>query len=70
MTHGNGTYTTYAYFPTGDLSLLVNHGPWPTPDQDGPVNSSFAYTYDAAGRRTSMTTLMARQTTATTRRGS
>jgi RHS repeat-associated protein len=48
---GNGTYTTHAYDAAGDLTSLVNHAP------DGSINSRFDYTYDAQGRRTSMTTL-------------
>jgi RHS repeat-associated protein len=48
---GNGTYTTYAYDPAGQLLHLVNFAP------GGAVNSRFDYTYDDLGRRTSMTTL-------------
>ncbi|MEQ8785303.1 MAG: CARDB domain-containing protein [Pirellulaceae bacterium] len=48
---GNDTYTTYGYDPAGRITQLVNHRP------DDSVNSSFAYTYDALGRQTSVTTL-------------
>ena len=47
---GNGTYTTYQYDDVGRLTLLVNYAP------DNSVQSRFAYTYNAAGIRTSMTT--------------
>jgi RHS repeat-associated protein len=47
---GNGTFTTYTYDAAGELLTEVNSAP------GGAVNSSFAYTYDAEGRRTSMTT--------------
>jgi RHS repeat-associated protein len=50
-TKGNGTYTTYGYDSAGRLLNLVNHA------QDGTVQSSFDYTYDVNGNRTSMTTL-------------
>lgn len=49
---GNGTYTTYEYDAAGQLLHLVNHAPQPTPEQSGPVNSRFDYTYDALGRVT------------------
>jgi RHS repeat-associated protein len=49
---GNGTFTTYdGYDAAGELLHLVNHAP------DGSVLSRFDYTYDALGRRTSLTTL-------------
>ncbi|MBC8422924.1 hypothetical protein H8E07_02260, partial [bacterium] len=48
---GNGTYTTYDYDVAGQLTSLLNHAP------DGSVTSKFEYEYDAAGLRTSMTTL-------------
>ena len=48
---GNGTYTTYAYDLAGQLLSLINYGP------SDVVQSRFDYTYDANGRRTSMTTL-------------
>jgi RHS repeat-associated protein len=48
---GNGTFTTYKYNAAGELLHLVNHAP------NGSVNSQFDYTYDALGRRTTMTTL-------------
>jgi RHS repeat-associated protein len=49
---GNGTFTTYdVYDAAGELLHLVNHAP------DGSVLSRFDYTYDALGRRTSLTTL-------------
>jgi RHS repeat-associated protein len=54
---GNGTYTTYQYDGAGNLAQLINYGPRPQQNQDGPINSSFAYSYDALGRMTSMTTL-------------
>ena len=47
---GNGTYALYTYDLAGQMLSLVNHG------ADDSVLSSFAYTYDANGRRTSMTT--------------
>jgi YD repeat-containing protein len=47
---GNGTFATYEYDAAGQLLHLVNHAP------DGSSNSRFDYTYDDAGRRTSMTT--------------
>ena len=53
---GNGTYTTYQYDDAGNLAQLTNYGPRPQKNQDGAVNSSFAYTRDALGRMTSMTT--------------
>jgi len=49
-TLGNGIYTTYAYDAAGQLAELSNHNP------DGSVLSSFAYTYDSRGRRTSVNT--------------
>jgi RHS repeat-associated protein len=48
---GNGVYTTYAYDEAWQLTDLINHAP------DHSVLSSFIYTYDSRGRRTSMTTL-------------
>jgi RHS repeat-associated protein len=48
---GNGVYTTYAYDEARRLTDLVNYAP------DHFVLSSFVYTYDSRGRRTSMTTL-------------
>ncbi len=51
---GNGTWTTYAYDDAGQLLELVNFA------KDGGVLSRFAYTYDANGNRTSMTTLAGR----------
>ena len=50
--NGNGTSTTYAYGPTNQLLSVVNYR-----DDGSTVNSRFDYTYDKAGRRTSMTTL-------------
>jgi len=50
-TLGNGVYTTYDYDDAGHLLHLVNYDPTDT------VISRFDYTYDASGRRTSMTTL-------------
>ncbi len=49
--NGNGTFTTYTYDDAGQLTSLVNHLP------DSIVSSRFDYTYDALGRRTSVTTL-------------
>jgi RHS repeat-associated protein len=48
---GNGTYTTYDYDGAGRLLHLINYAP------GGSILSRFDYTYDALGRRTSMTTL-------------
>jgi RHS repeat-associated protein len=48
---GNGTFAIYGYDAAGELMHLVNHAP------GGSVNSRFDYTYDALGRRTTMTTL-------------
>lgn len=50
-TLGNGTYTTYQYDDLDQLTLLINYAP------DDTVQSQFAYTYNAAGVRTYMTTL-------------
>ncbi len=49
--NGNGTFTTYGYDTAGQLLHLVNYR------ADGTINSSFDYAYDAAGHRTSETTL-------------
>jgi RHS repeat-associated protein len=46
----NGTVTTYEYDASGQLLHLINRAP------GGAVNSRFDYTYDALGRRTTMTT--------------
>ena len=48
--NGNGTFTTYGYDAAGQLERLVNHLP------DESVSSRFDYTYDALGRRTTVTT--------------
>jgi RHS repeat-associated protein len=48
---GNGTFTTYGYDPAGQLLRLINYRDAST------INSHFDYTYDARGRRTTMTTL-------------
>jgi RHS repeat-associated protein len=48
---GNGTYTTYAYFPSGQVKSLINYAP------NGTVNSEFNYTYDALGRVQTVTSL-------------
>jgi RHS repeat-associated protein len=48
---GNGAYTTYDYDDMDRLTLLVSYAP------NGTIQSKFAYTYNAAGIRTSMTTL-------------
>jgi len=50
-TLGNGTYTTYEYDSLNRLTRLVNRAP------DGAVQSQFGYTHNAAGVRTSVTTL-------------
>ena len=50
-TLGNGVFTTYTYNDAGQVTLLVNSR------ADNTVLSRFAYTYDASGRRDSMTTL-------------
>ncbi len=47
---GNGTYTTYGYDAGGNLLHLTTYAP------AGSVVSQFDYTYDAAGRVTTMTT--------------
>ena len=49
-TLGNSVYTTYTYDAAGQITELSNFKP------DGSVLSSFAYTYDSRGRRTTMTT--------------
>jgi len=49
--NGNGTFTVYAYDSAGQLVSVLNHL------GDGTVSSQFNYTYDALGRRTSVTTL-------------
>lgn len=49
--NANGTYTTYAYDGNGQTTSIVHHAPNDT------VTSRFDYSYDALGRRTSMTTL-------------
>ena len=48
---GNGTYSTYDYFSTGELQSLIHYAP------DDSVNARFDYTYDALGRQASMATL-------------
>jgi RHS repeat-associated protein len=48
--HGNGTYTTYAYNLSGQLTSLINYAP------GGAVNSKYVYTYDVLGRVATMTT--------------
>lgn len=50
-TRGNGVKTTYEYDDAGQLLHLIHSAP------DSTVLSRFDYTYDADGRRTSMTTL-------------
>jgi RHS repeat-associated protein len=47
---GNGVYSEYQYDDASRLKSVVNHAP------GGSVLSSFSYSYDARGRRTSMTT--------------
>lgn len=50
--NGNHTFSTFTYDAAGQLTHLVNYA------ADGTtVNSRFDYTYDAAGNRTSVTTL-------------
>lgn len=49
-TLGNGTYTVYEYSVMNYLTKLTNHAP------DTAVQSSFEYTYNKAGMRTSMKT--------------
>ena len=49
--HGNGTYTTYMYTLSGQLSHLINFAP------NNTINSRFDYTYNALNLVTSMTTL-------------
>src|SRR5439155_7127479 len=48
---GNGTYTLYGYDAQGRQTSIVNYAPNDT------VNSKFLYTYDAAGRRDTQTTI-------------
>jgi YD repeat-containing protein len=48
--HGNGTFTTFAYHDTGQVTQIEHHAP------DGTVRSSYTYEYDDLGRRTSATT--------------
>ncbi|MCW5553064.1 MAG: Ig-like domain-containing protein [Verrucomicrobiae bacterium] len=48
-TLGNGVFTTYTYNQAGQVTQLLNSR------ADSNVLSSFAYTYDASGRRDSMT---------------
>ena len=50
-TNGNGTYTTYTYDLAGQVTRIANY------TASNAVNSQYDYTYDALGRRTSMTTL-------------
>jgi RHS repeat-associated protein len=54
--NGNGTYTEYTYDAAGHVTHLVNYQADVNNNHaDDTVNSSFDYTYDAMGRRTSMT---------------
>ena len=55
-TLGNGVFTTYGYNSAGQITNLVNYR------ADTNILSRFAYTYDAAGRRDSMTTLAGKET--------
>lgn len=55
-TLGNGVFTTYTYNQAGQVTQLVNSR------ADSNVLSSFSYTYDASGRRASMTTLAGTET--------
>jgi RHS repeat-associated protein len=55
-TLGNGVFTTYTYNQSGQVTQLVNSR------ADSSVLSSFSYTYDASGRRASMTTLAGTET--------
>ncbi len=50
-TNGNGTYTTYEYDKQSQVTKLVNYTATNT------VNSSYVYTYDNLGLRSTMTTL-------------
>jgi RHS repeat-associated protein len=50
-TLGNGTYTTYGYDLANRLLGMTNFAP------SGAIQSSFNYTYNAAGMRSSITTL-------------
>ncbi|MHB1787778.1 MAG: RHS repeat-associated core domain-containing protein [Acidimicrobiales bacterium] len=55
--NGNGTSTSYAYDPSGDLLSVTNH------QADGKtVNSSFTYQYNALGQVASMTDAVGNQT--------
>src|SRR5262249_29736979 len=54
---GNGTDTVYAYYPTGAVQSVVNHGIRPSAGVDGPVNSRFDYTYNQNGQVLTETTL-------------
>ncbi|WP_243655779.1 RHS repeat-associated core domain-containing protein [Roseateles saccharophilus] len=47
---GNGNHTAYSYDASGQLTRIDNIA------ADGSVNSSYAYSYDLLGRRTSLTT--------------
>ncbi len=47
--NGNATFTTYQYDALGQLLTLINFA------SAGVVNSKFEYTYDAEGRRSTMT---------------
>jgi len=49
--NGNGTYATYEYDLAGQLTHLINF------DATNQVTSRFDYSYDALGRRTTMSTL-------------
>jgi RHS repeat-associated protein len=53
---GNGVFTIYTYNQAGQVTQLVNSR------ANSSVLSSFAYTYDASGRRDSMTTLTGTET--------
>jgi RHS repeat-associated protein len=50
-TNGNGTTSTYTYDLRNQLTSIVHK------KADNTINSSFVYTYDDLGQRTSMTTL-------------
>ena len=54
ISKGNRTSTTFEYDAAGHVTHLVNLAP------DNSVNSRFDYTYDALGRRESVTTLEGR----------
>jgi RHS repeat-associated protein len=48
---GNGTYTNYTYDAAGNIASVVNYA------SNGILNSSFVYTYDQRGLRSSLMTV-------------